>query len=181
MTTENNIKQRLSVKFDIENSSIMDRNIKTRVFSESWIIQANFSGRLNPNKGVLPPVVTVPSGYGFYWLDAYNPGWTDNIKNQEDYPRPLEGWSFENKHQYVYDARRAQLVSFAGDGYVAYEKRHDQNQDGTYYYPNNDGVPWNLYFYLNDRIDYVHDTWDWYDDNGGSANCNIVVFRLSEL
>lgn len=178
MTTDNNTKQRLSVKFNIEISSIMNRNIETRDFSEdSWIIQANFSGRLNPNKGVRPPVVTVPHGYGFYWLEAFNSGWTDNINAG---PRSLEGFDFENKHQYIYAARRAQLVSLAGDGYVAYDKKFDRNQGGTSYYPNNDGVDWNLYFYLNDRIDYVHDTYDWYDDNAGSANCDIVVFRLPE-
>lgn len=176
MTPEKNIKQHLPVNFDIKIDHIMDRNIETRDFSEdSWIVQATFSGRLNPNKGERPPVVTVPIGYGFYWFEAYNAGWTDNINAGL---RSLEGFDFENEHQYIYNARRAQLVSFAGDGYVAYEKRFDRNEGGTSYYPNNDGVNWDLYFYLNDRVDYVHDTYDWYDDNAGSANCDIVVFRL---
>jgi len=181
MTTDNSIKQHLPVQAELPITKMIDPGMETMQFpAGATILQRNFSGRSRPGKE-FPEVVTVPSGYGFYWLRATNHGWTDNIdaKRPGEFPRPLEGFDFENKHQYIYKARRAQLVALAGDGYVAYDINVDASRGGTAAYENESGEDWHLYFYLNDRMDGFNNTTDFYFDNGGSANCDIVVFRLS--
>lgn len=181
MTTNNSIQQHIPEKINLPITKMTDPNMESSELPEDTvIIQRNFSGRDRPTKE-WPGVVTVPSGYGFYFLRAFNEGWTDNIdaKGEGEYPRPLEGFDFENKHQYIYNARRAQLVADAGDTYVAYDVNVDASRGGTSAYGNRSGADWQLYFYLNDRMDAFNDTHDFYFDNGGSANCDIVVFRLS--
>ncbi len=180
MTTDNNIKQQLPEKASLPITKMSDPGMEMGSSEDSTIIQVNFSGRTRPNRE-WPPVVRVPNGYGFYWLRATNHGWTDNVdaRGPGEFPRPLEGFDFENKHQYIYGARRAQLVAKAGDVYVAYEASVDESRGGTSYYANRSGADWDLYFYLNDRMDGFNGDTDFYFDNGGSANCDIVVFRLS--
>lgn len=134
---------------------------------DSQIIKINFSARLRPVTGA-PPVVTVLHGWGFYWLKTYNAGWSDNGRDV----RPIEGFWFDHKHQYIFGAKRAQLVALTGDGaYIGYEPELDASRIGTHHYRNTTGRDWNLYFYMND--DMAH-----YDDNSGSANCDFFVFRL---
>ncbi|HUR66776.1 MAG TPA: hypothetical protein VMZ03_10565, partial [Chitinophagaceae bacterium] len=132
MEATTTLQKLIPVKADYPITSKMDRSIEMRDLSNSWVIQANFSARFRPTKE-FPQVVTVPHGYGFYWLKAYNAGWTDNIDAQGpgEYPRPLQGFDFENKHQYIYAARRAQLVAIAGDSWVGYELVVDESQGGT--------------------------------------------------
>ncbi len=168
------------VKIDLPFRGI-DSNIETRDFSTFSVLQANFAAGLHPKKG-FPQPVSVKIGYGFYFLRAYNNGWTDNINAQKpgEYPRPLEGFPFEHKNQYIYDANRAQLVSLTGDGkYVCYQRNVDASlPEGKYAFANNGKTDWILYFYCNDLMGTINGTTDWYFDNRGSANCDIVVFRL---
>lgn len=126
----------------------------------------------HPYRGTPPVPTYVPPGYGIYFMKAVNNGWTDNGDNGSN--PPLSGWWFEHAGQYLYNARRAQLVALAGNGYVAYEPEFDWSIGGRYYYPNRDSSTWELFWYMND------DTGDrMYENNRGTANIDVVVFRIN--
>ena len=127
----------------------------------------------HPDTGTKLPPVFVPPGFGFYFARAINNGWTDNRKNGSN--PPLSGWWFEHKGQYIYDANRAQLVAKTpGDndkGYVEYFDSYDWSKGYRNYHRNMASKTWQLYWYMNDHMER-------YDDNTGTANIDIVVFRL---
>lgn len=175
METSNTIQQLVSEKRNIPITNNTDLNIETRnSASDYYITKINYSALLSPRDGK-PQAVIVPQGYGFYWLMTYKAGWTDNKAVGE---RPLEGWDFDNANQYIYPANRAQLVAIIGNEYVAYEPKLDESRGGSYFYPNRSGTDWQLFFYMNDRMDAMPNGKSYYSDNAGSANCDFVVFRL---
>ncbi|MBN8675272.1 MAG: hypothetical protein J0L56_14150 [Chitinophagales bacterium] len=177
METSNIIQQLVSEKKNLPITSNTELNIESRNSASDYsIIKINYSALLSPRDGK-PQVVVVPHGYGFYWLRTYNAGWTDN---KAVGTRPLEGFDFDNANQYVYDANRAQLVAIIDDKYAYYEPKFDESLGGSYIFPNRSGKDWQLFFYINDRMDAMPNGKSYYSDNAGSANCDFVVYRLPD-
>ncbi len=120
------------------------------------------------NKPLAP--VVVPPGHGYYFARAINNGWTDN-KNNGSNPS-LEGWWFEQKGQYINKGARAQLVAKIDDNnHVGYYHVYNWGTGGTAIAVNQGGSTWSLHWYMNDNLDY-------YYDNRGTANIDVVVVRM---
>jgi hypothetical protein len=134
------------------------------------------SAAIRPPGNPPPPTVSVPRGYGFYYQRTFNNNWTDN---RDAGQRPLEGFDFEEHDEYIPAARRAQLVTILdSQWYSGYEKSLDRGEGGTSYVANDTAGDWSLRWYMNDSMDANNHGYSFYDDNGGTANIDVVVFRL---
>ena len=157
--------------FDLDFSkSNPDLSSKIMEAKISSIERREISARVRPGSSNSPLPMYVPSGYGFYFSRAINNGWTDNKKNGV---QPLEGWWFENKPQYIYSAARGQLVALTAHGWVGYKDTVDWSRGGGSWYVNRDETAWELVWYMNDSMEP-----DMYDDNDGTANIDVTIFRL---
>lgn len=150
---------------------VLDPTTRTPDYHPRALYQVNISGVWKPDSYV-SPTIYVPNGYAMYWEKTVNIGWSDNKPT----PRPLEGFWFEHAGQWIYAAKRAQLCALTGTGlYVGYEPQFDRSRPewSGKAIANDTGRDWVLNFYMNDD-------WRYYDDNAGSANCDIVVYRIGD-
>lgn len=165
--------------FELADAKLIER-LESLGQAEDATIASNYylevSAAIRPPGNPSPPGVPVPRGYGIYFSRTYNNGWTDN---RDAGARPLEGFSFEENNEYIPSARRAQLVTVCDNQwFIGYEKSIDWGLGNRNYVVNDTNGDWFLRWYMNDSMN-ANNSGNWfYSDNGGTANIDLVVFRL---